>query len=69
MMLAGAHDKEVVMKISQDIEDISENGGFLFKETDKTGDPLDETMELRKVLGLRWDTERDLISVEHENQL
>ncbi len=29
-----------------------------------SGDPLGEGEELRKVLGLRWDTERDEISVD-----
>jgi hypothetical protein len=43
MMLAGAHDKKVVMKISQEMEYISKNGGFLFMETVMTGDPLGET--------------------------
>jgi hypothetical protein len=28
-----------------------------------TGDPLDETVELRKVLGLSWDTEKDEICI------
>jgi hypothetical protein len=36
----GAHGKKAVMKISQDMEDISENGGFLFKETVMTRYPL-----------------------------
>jgi hypothetical protein len=51
-------------QVLQDMEDILENGGFHFKETVMSGDPLGETGELRKVLGLRWDTERDEICVD-----
>jgi hypothetical protein len=46
------------------MEDILENGGFRFKETVMSGDPLGEDRELRKVLGLRWDTEQDEICVD-----
>jgi hypothetical protein len=46
------------------MEDILEHGGFQFKETVMSGDPLWEEGELRKVLGLRWDTERDKICVD-----
>jgi hypothetical protein len=46
------------------MEDILENGRFWFKETVMAGDPLGETGELRKALGLRWDTEKDEICVE-----
>lgn len=55
-----AHDKENAMRISQDRGGIIENGGFKFKETIRTGNMLDRTGELRKVLGLRWDIERDM---------
>ncbi len=41
-----------------------ENGRFRFKETVMTGDPLGRGGELRKVLGLRWDTEEDKICVD-----
>jgi hypothetical protein len=51
-------------QVSQDMEDILENGGFCFKETVMSGDPLGEKDDLRKVLGLRWDTERDEICVD-----
>ncbi len=51
-------------QVSSDKEGISENKGFWFKETVMTGDPLGKTGELRKVLGLRWDTERDEICVD-----
>jgi hypothetical protein len=56
-----ANSVAVAKQVSQDMEDILEHGGFRFKETDMSGDPLEEEGELRKVLGLRWDTERILI--------
>jgi hypothetical protein len=46
------------------MEDIIGNGRFRFKETVMTGDPLCDTGKLRKVLGLRWDTERDEICLD-----
>jgi hypothetical protein len=46
------------------MEDILENNGFRFKETIMAGDPMGDTRELRKVLGLRWDTERGKICVD-----
>jgi hypothetical protein len=46
------------------MEYILENGGFLFKEIVMTGDPLGEEGELRKVLGLRWDTKKDKICMD-----
>jgi hypothetical protein len=55
---------EEAKKVSQDMEDILENGGFRFKETVMAGDPLEKGGELRKVLGLRWDTQEDQICVD-----
>ncbi len=52
----GASSPEKARQMSQDMEDILENGGFRFKETVMSGDPLEKGGELRKVLGLRWDT-------------
>jgi hypothetical protein len=49
----GASSMEEAKMVSQDMEDILENGGFRFKETVMAGDPLEEGGELRKVLGLR----------------
>ncbi len=60
----GASTLGAARQVSQDMEDILENGGFRFKETVMSGDPLGEDGELRKVLGLRWDTERDEICVD-----
>jgi hypothetical protein len=60
----GASSMEAARRVSQDMEDILENGGFCFKETVMSGDLLGEGGELRKVLGLRWDTQRDKICVD-----
>ncbi len=60
----GASTLAAAKQVSQDMEDILENGGFRFKETVMSGDPLGETGKLRKVLGLRWDTERDEICMD-----
>jgi hypothetical protein len=59
----GASSIEAAKEVSQDMEDILGNGGFRFKETVMSGDPLGKVGELRKVLGLRWDTQRDEICV------
>ncbi len=58
----GASSLEAAKQVSQDMED--ENGVFRIKETVMSGDPLGEDGELRKVLGLRWDTQRDEICVD-----
>ncbi len=60
----GASTLKAARQVSQDMKDILENGGFRFKETVMSGDPLGEDGELRKVLGLRWDTKRDEICVD-----
>jgi hypothetical protein len=57
----GANSAEASRRVSQDMEDILENGGFRFKETVMSGDPLGDGGELRKVLGLRWDTQKEEI--------
>ncbi len=48
----GAHEKKAAMKVSQDMEDIIENGVFRFKETVMTGDPIGKMGVLEKVLDL-----------------
>jgi hypothetical protein len=58
------HIKTVAMKMSLDMEDIIENGGVRFKETIMTVEPLGESEEFQKVLRLRWDTEKDEISMD-----
>jgi hypothetical protein len=60
----GASSSEKARQVSQDMEDILKNGGFRFKETVMSGDPLEKGGELRKVLGLRWDTQEDKICVD-----
>ncbi len=59
----GFQDKETAMRISQDMEDSMENGGKCFRNC-YDWRPIYETGELRQVLGLRWDTEMDKISVD-----
>ncbi len=59
-----AEDAEAAKQVSQEMEDILENGRFRFKETVMTGDLLGRDGELRKVLGLRWDMEEDEICVD-----
>jgi hypothetical protein len=62
--MGGTYDKENAVRVSQDITSIIENGGCRFKETVMLGNPLDKTGKLRKVLGLRWDIEKDEICVD-----
>jgi hypothetical protein len=49
--------------ISLDLERIVSFGGFKFKETNMSGDPLSEEGAI-KVLGLIWDTENDTLKVD-----
>jgi hypothetical protein len=49
----GADSMTAAKQVSQDMEDILENGGFRFKETVMTADPLEEGGELRKLLVFR----------------
>ncbi len=60
----GASSMEAAKQVSQEMEDILGNGGFRFKETVISGDPLGKDRELRKVLRLRWDTQQDEICVD-----
>ena len=60
--IAGANSAAQLMQISDELEKIVEKGGFIFKETHKTGDP-DSDVQL-KVLGLIWNTERDTLRVD-----
>ena len=46
------------MQISEELEEIVAMGGFEFKETHVTGDPIKDDKPI-KVLGLIWDTESD----------
>jgi len=62
--LAGADTKEELETISNGMEAIVARGGFKFKETVMSGDPVEESDQLRKVLGLRWDTAKDRLLIE-----
>jgi hypothetical protein len=60
----GAHDKENALGVSADMESIIGNSRFQLKETIMSSDSLDERGELEKVLGLRWETEKNKICVD-----
>jgi hypothetical protein len=45
------------------MEDIIEKERFCFKGIVMSGNPLKKSGEVRKLLGLRWDTEKDEMSV------
>ncbi len=55
---------EELQRLSKDLEAIVAPGGFRFKETLMSGDECPEDEELRKVLGLRWNTSQDLLAVD-----
>ena len=60
---AGSDSKKELLRISAELEKIVAFGGFLFKETHMTGDPVKDEEPI-KVLGLIWDTEKDLFKVD-----
>jgi hypothetical protein len=64
----GFQDKETAMRISQDMEDSIENGELCFRNC-YDWRPIYETGVPRKVLGLRWDTEMDKISVDERSTI
>jgi hypothetical protein len=53
-----------LQKISIDMEEIVRPGGFKFKETLMSLDKNPEDGSLRKILGLRWDTEADELKID-----
>ena len=61
---AGADTMEELRQISADLEAIVVPGGFKFKETMMSGDKIKNEDEIGKVLGLRWNTEEDELSVD-----
>ena len=61
---AGADTMDELEAISRGMEAIVARGGFQFKETVKSGDPVEEADQLRKVLGVRWDTAEDRLLIE-----
>jgi hypothetical protein len=62
--MGGADNHGEAKQVSLDMEDILDDGGFWFKETVMTGNPLGDARELRKEQGLRWDMEGDEICVD-----
>ena len=60
---AGSDSKTELLKISTELEKIVAEGGFKFKETHMTSDPV-KGEEPIKVLGLIWDTEKDLFKID-----
>jgi Pao retrotransposon peptidase len=61
--MAGDNDYQKLLKISQDLDDLVEQGGFKFKETHMSGDKLEDEVP-RKVLGIFWDTESDTLKLD-----
>ncbi|OBQ34776.1 MAG: hypothetical protein AN484_26520, partial [Aphanizomenon flos-aquae WA102] len=61
---AGADTMAELKKLSSDLEEIAGHGGFKFKETLMSGDPVDDREQLPKVLGLLWDTSADSLRID-----
>ena len=61
--VTGAGSIPELKKISNDLEEIVAKGGFKFKETHMSGDPLKYEQPI-KVLGLIWNTEKDQFQVD-----
>jgi len=60
---AGSQTLEELHVLSRELEEIVEKGGFKFKETHMSGDPLKDGVPI-KVLGLIWDTEQDHLAID-----
>ena len=60
---AGSNSKEELLVISEDLEKIVQEGGFKFKDTVMTGDPLKDNEKV-KVLGMLWDTAKDTFAID-----
>ena len=61
--VAGSNSKPELEKISRELEEIVAKGGFKFKETHMTCDPIKDGEPI-KVLGLIWNTEKDEFKVD-----
>ena len=61
--VAGSNSFPGLSKISKELEEIVAMGGFKFKETHVTGDPIKDDEPI-KVLGLIWNTESDTLQVD-----
>jgi hypothetical protein len=56
---ARANTRDELLKLSKEMEEIAACGGFTFKETMMSGDPVEDPSHPKKVLGLIWDTAVD----------
>jgi hypothetical protein len=61
--MAGYDNRGELRKISKNLDELVEQGGFKFKDTHMSGDPLDSDIP-RKVLGLFWDMESDRLQLD-----
>src|SRR5450830_458158 len=58
---AGADTMEELQQLSREMEEIAACGGFTFKETLMSGDTVEDHACPKKVLGLFWETDRDML--------
>jgi hypothetical protein len=61
---AGANTRDELVKLSKEMEEIAACGGFTFKETMMSGDPVEDPDNPKKVLGLIWDTAADRLCMD-----
>jgi len=62
--LGGGDSKEEARRISENMDKIVAMGGFLYKETVMSGDQQPEGDSERKVLGIGWEVEKDLLYID-----
>jgi Pao retrotransposon peptidase len=62
--LGGGESREEAQRISASMDQIVAMGGFTYKDTVMSGDMKEPGDSVRKVLGLCWDEENDLLSVD-----
>jgi Pao retrotransposon peptidase len=61
--MAGDNDYKKLLKISRDLDELVEQGGFKFKETHISGDKMEDDIP-RKVLGVFWNTGLDTLMLD-----
>jgi hypothetical protein len=61
--MANDNNKEKLLQISTQLDEVVEEGGFKFKDTHMSGDDLEDVIP-RKVLGLLSDTPEDRLSLD-----
>ncbi len=61
---AGTNTRDELRELSKEMEEIAACGGFTFKETMMSGDPVEDNDNLKKVLGLIWDTAADRLRMD-----